>query len=262
MNTELVFSLIKRDFKYGFRKNYLRYIVIIIFFSTITFLEIMKMSSLGKTNGIELFYNIYKGTPYYINIRDIEVPFMWCLVNCFCSFLIGDYVYKDIKENGVYILTRAKKVSYFWISKIIYIITNVLLFYLTIFSIAYIFGKLFNLEYPLYNSFFDINISTKVFLGILFTLYITTSIAICQLQVSMSLLIKPLYAYGLIMILIFISAFAINNLLPGQHSLLLRHVPFDNVHKLTTYKSLIYNFILFILSTLFGYIILNKKDIR
>lgn len=95
----------------------------------------------------------------------------------------------------------------------------------------------------------------------LFLLYYTTSTALALLQNTISLILKPAYSYLIILLLIAISVFTVSNLLPGQHSLILRHVPFDNIHGLVFRKSMIYNFVLSIFSIITGYIIFSKKDI-
>lgn len=175
------------------------------------------------------------------------------MINFFIVFIIGSYIYDDLKNNGVYILSRVGNTKYFWISKVLWIIINNLIYYLIVFGIAVIAGKIFSgssLEKDLIET-----------LGTLFILYFTTSIALCLLNATLSLIVKPVYAYLIIILLLAFSIFLKNNLLPGQHSLILRHVPFDKIYNLTLWKSLIYNFVLSITAIFVGGRVIYKKDI-
>ncbi|WP_286909819.1 hypothetical protein [Clostridium sp. UBA1652] len=150
-------------------------------------------------------------------------------------------------------MSRVGNTKYFWISKVLWIIINNLIYYLIVFGIAVIAGKIFSgssLEKDLIET-----------LGTLFILYFTTSIALCLLNATLSLIVKPVYAYLIIILLLAFSIFLKNNLLPGQHSLILRHVPFDKIYNLTLWKSLIYNFVLSITAIFVGGRVIYKKDI-
>lgn len=200
-------------------------------------LSIYNKVQLGEIGITNLVFEIFKGISYEdISFKNFDFPLVWFMVNFFIVFIVGSYMYDDLKNNGVYILSRIGNPQYFWISKVLWIIINNLIYYLIVLGIAVIAGKRFSgssLEKDLIET-----------LGTLFILYFTTSVALCLLNTTLSLIVKPVYAYLIIILLLDFSIFLKNNLLPGQHSLILRHVPFDKIYNLTLWKSLIYNFVL------------------
>jgi len=258
---KIIFSLIKRDVRYSFNINFIAYLLILIFFILLNFITIYKLSPFQRLNRIDLFYELYKGIPYIENIKDFSFPLIWFLINSSLLFIVGSYTYEDLKKNGVYLLTRVGKLEYFYLSKVIWIIGNVLFFYFCIFGISFIEGLVALPRASGMNLFLDVKISSNNFIFTMVVLYIITSITLCVFQTLLSLVIKPAYAYLITIIVLCISIFSKNWIFPGQHSLLLRHEPFDKLHKLTLEKSISYNVILLILLFIIGCIYTSRKDI-
>lgn len=252
-------SLIRRDFIYSLRKSLYIYFFIIVEYGIIN--VIILGSFPNKITGTDLFYEIFKGASNQVDINNFQFPLMWLMISSLIAFLIGNYTYNDLNTNGVYILIRIPNKMYFWITKIIWIILNVFTYYVVLFLITLLFSRLYNLTFPVYSLFDHTKINSTKFLFDLFILYFTSSSALAILQAALSLIIKPSNSYIAIIILISISAFISCNLLPGQHSSILRHIPFSMQHNLNITKSLIYNCVFAILSVVLGYRILDKKDI-
>jgi hypothetical protein len=186
---------------------------------------------------------------------------IWFIINVFIIFSLANYIYDDFKNNGKYILIRVKKVKYFYFAKVFWSICNVFIYYIMLFIMMLIVSRIFLYKSNKLIVIEGINMNRDELIIKLFFLYYTTSTALALLQNTISLILKPAYSYLLILLLIAISVFTVSNLLPGQHSLILRHVPFDNIHGLVFMKSMIYNFVLSIFSIITGYLIFSKKDI-
>lgn len=162
--------------------------------------------------------------------------------------MIGDCIYDDFEKNAAYVITRCSKVT-FWINKVIASIINVCLYYFIIFTTTFLIGK----------EFIGINKDKYV---LLVTIYITTSIMLIIVYNVLSLMLDFKYSFLIISSLLIISVFFDSILLPGQHSLLLRHVPYDLEHGLTVGVTLIYNLVVSIISVLIGIKLVRKKEIK
>ena len=251
----------KRDFLFTFKDIFIKNIFIGVIFLSINVLTISNVNSNNKLNDINLIFQSLKGVPYYKLNEGFQLPLIWFIINFFIIFNLANYIYDDFRDNGKYILIKVKKMKYFYFTKVLWLIYNIFIYYIILFLIMIIISKMFLYESSKYILIEGIYMDKYTLTIKLFLLYYTTSVALVLLQNTIALVLEPVYSYLVILLLIVISVFTINNLLPGQHSLILRHIPFDNIHRLTFAKSLVYNFVLSIFSIMMGYLILLKKDV-
>lgn len=253
-------SLIKRDFMFTFKNILTKYILIGIAFFMINFLTIGNMNKNYKMSITNFIFESLKGVPYFDGNDGFKIPMVWFIINFFVIFSLANYIYEDLKSNGRYILARVGKIEYFYFSKIIWAIFNVFIYYIILFLIMIISSKIWLSPSNKLVDVQGIYINRYALVSKIFLLYFTTSTALVLLQNTLSLILKPVYSYLVILFLIAISVFTVSNLLPGQHSLILRHVPFDNIHGLEFDMSMIYNIMLSLFSIIAGYFIFLKKD--
>ncbi len=250
----LIISLIKRDFRFTFKNILLRNIFFSVIFFIFSFLTVMKSTRIGVDN-INLFYIQLKG------IKNVgELPFIWLIINFFIIFNLGDNFYNDLRKNGKYVLVRCRNLKYFYIVKVFLLICNTIIYYILLFGIMFLLSKIFlnPAEVALIEG---ININNKELIRTLILLYTTTSISLVLIQNMLSLVIKPKYSSLIIVVILLLSVIINSSILPGQHCLILRHVPFDNITNLTLIKSVLYNLILSAITVMVGYGIFFKKDI-
>lgn len=257
----MLFSLIKRDFTFTFKAILIKNILFQIVFLCISLFYIINLKGHYNVNYAKMVFENLKGILYYNQGDGFQLPMIWIIINFFIIFILANYMYDDLKNNGIYILTRIKKSKYFYYAKILWIIGNVFIYYLLIFLIMLIVSKVFLHGDCKYIFIVGIKVNCRVFIIKTFLLYVTTSLALVLFQNAISLFFNPVYSYLITIILIVLSVFISSKLMPGQHSLILRHAPFNKLHNLTFIKSLIYNFILSFFSVLIGYINFLKKDI-
>ena len=241
-------ALLKRELAFMFRINAFKYIIIILFFIFINLILASRINSYRDSTLINFFWEVFKGVEYCTNLEEFRFPTFWLLINIIIIYIIGDYIQKDYNSNGIYVVTRCGK-RRFWISKVIVSIINVITYYLIIFSITFIIGKIFT------NDSLKLDYQTII-------LYITTTIMLVVFNSCISLFMDFKYSYLVIIMLLVLSVFLKSSLLPGQHSLILRHVPYDIEHGLSLIKSVIYNTILSITFIVIGLKFAKKKDIK
>lgn len=250
-----LWQLIKRDLHYGYEQNKNKYIIIALSFLIIALLQMKKIGSTNEVNFEYIFFQFLKGVPY-ITFASVEIPFQWIIINGGIIYLIGNYMKDDFQHNGIYIITRTSKKSY-WNSKIICCFINVLLYYIMLFFVIYL-----SIIIAKDNNIIRINGEAN-FSEILniFILYFTTSILLTSFYMILLLVMKENYSYCILMLILIISIFGSSDYWPGQQSLILRHVPYDTNSSLTFFKSLIYNFIGIVIVYLQGIMTIKHKDL-
>lgn len=263
---KLIVSLIRRDIKTSKTSILIKFGIFITIFIAYALLIIYRFNDYQIINSRSIILEIFKGYEY-IEISGglldefFKFPAVWLFINSFIIYALGDYFYRDIKINGKYVLIRVKKMKLIYISKIIWSIFLIILYYAILLLISGLLGYLFknNLcEYVDPNYF---KISTMELIINVFILYTLTSIALVIIFITLTLKIKPIYAFLIDIVLCVSSLFVKNKFFIGQHNLLIRHVPFDLVENLTIYDSIIYNFIVIICFSIIGSIIASKKEV-
>ena len=106
-----------------------------------------------------------------------------------------------------------------------------------------------------------VNIDTFTLIKNVFIMYTLTSISLVLVFITLTLWLKPVYSFIVDIVICLLSVFSQSKLFLGQHSLLLRHVPFDTFHDLTLNYSIIYNLVLISIVIIIGYILSSKKEV-
>ncbi|MFT8352935.1 hypothetical protein, partial [Clostridium saccharoperbutylacetonicum] len=207
-----------------------------------------------------IIFEIFKGISYDIDYSNLNFPAIWFFINALLIFIVSGYVNQDLKINAAYLMNRCSR-SQIWTSKILWVIINVIIYYMLIFFAIFIIGNLFDIKWKDYCELNGVGVSTIKLLLDTFIIYVTTSITLCILDITLSLMINYNYSYIILIIIILISIYTKNNIFPAQHSLLLRHVPFESIHNLSVSKSVLYNLIVSIILIIISRKLILYKDI-
>lgn len=255
----LIISLVKRDYRFTFKNLLIRSIFFTMIFTIFGILDVMKNKSI-QADDINLFFSQLKSIKYFDRASGNQFPFIWFFVNFFVIFNLGDNFYNDLKKNGKYVLVRCGNIKYFYIVKVMLLIVNTIIYYILLFGIIMILSKIF-LNPSEVTCIEGVTINNSTVTIMLWVLYTTTSICLVLIQNMLSLVMNPKFSCLISILLLFLSLVIIYNVLPGQQSLILRHVPFDNSTNLTVLKSALYNFALSTVTIIAGYTVFLKKDI-
>lgn len=260
-------KLLIRDIRNNLHRNKWKYFLLIIL---VCYISIMNSNQFEDTSMsiIELFYLNFKDVGFINNYELSSVPTIWIIINIFVIFICGDALYYDSKLN-VYLLLRVQKIHLYWISKTLFIILNIISTYLVLFLVTYIVGLIYNLNsldwnMPAVNIINDLSfkqVTEGKFLIIIFTLYALTSISLTLIHVFFSFYMNSNYSFLIVAILICLSIFINNPLLPAIHSMILKHTIFEPSHHLTLQYSICYNVLLSIFLFFAIYISFKKKDL-
>lgn len=265
--------LIKRDLIYGLRINVPHFIFVVIAMVFLSMVNVYNFSqwanlnnlSLNHVNTLDVLYEAFKGIGY-----EYGVPIVWLFINCYVIFLVGNYTYNDLFQNGPYLILRSNSKLRLWVSKLVWIICIVVVFYIIVFSVVIVLSNFF---IPLHMDswsaygkqhilpFMVQEITGSMFVLELVLLYITSSIAISIFQTFLSFVLNPIYSYIIVTILLLASIFIFSPYLPGTHSMIMRHVPFDVTYNLSFGMSILYNVIVILLTSIAGALYFNRMDI-
>ncbi len=275
----LFLKQIKHDFLIGIFyswKNYIPVVLIFLFacslFHSMVSNNILNGSIEIKPSFTDYIIETYKGMAIYdTNRRDIpfQIPVIWLLINIYIIYLVSIYPLKDLYSYGQQILLRSKNRKLWWLSKCIWNVTTVILFY----SIGYIVIFLFciftgtltlknNLEINLLVSNVNTDgISTDHILIIAVFLPIISSIGLSLFQMLMAFIIKPLYSCILIITILISSAYFCVPWLIGNYLMILRNQEITHTEGIASNTGICLGILISISSCIFGYLRFRSMDI-
>lgn len=263
---KLIWTLIKRDIKTSKKSMIIRFGVFFGIFTLYLLLTIYRFQGQFLLDGKSLVLEVFKGSEYLKFTRELmdnllKFPTMWMLINSFIIYAVGDYFYRDIRMNGRYLLIRVKKMRLIYIAKIIWSIFTIIIYYGLLIALAYFLGKLFEngINTPIDFNYFSIG--TMELMWTVLILYSLTSITLISIFITLTLKIKPAYSFFITIILSISALYTESKLFIGQHSLILRHLPFDIEHNFTVGQSVIFNIILTLAVVFIGKYIADKKEV-
>jgi hypothetical protein len=226
----------------------------------------------SKPSFADYIIEIFKGMERYdLTNRQssFEVPVIWLLINIYLVYLVSSYPFNDLYGYGQQVLLLSKKRKQWWISKCIWNISTVLVFYFVGYVVISIFS-IFNgdISMQLHS---DINFEvSKVntsgfkrndFIIVAVVLPIITSIAISLFEMIVTLVCKPIISCILMICLLVVSAYSCSTFLLGNYLMILRSnsvIPSEGVEAQYGIGIAVF---LSIFSIVIGYKIFRRLDI-
>ncbi|MBM7542281.1 hypothetical protein [Amphibacillus cookii] len=183
---------------------------------------------------IDYLFSMFAGIKEYVPSMTDEflIPVKWLLLHLFILYSTLYYPSRDLSSLGINILIRTKGRIIWWISKCLWNICYVLVVYLLIFISVIIFclimkepislninpmfvNDLLEAESP-----YDTFSNQLVYIILLFPMFL--SISLNLLQMTLSLLIKPLYSFGVMAVILLSSAYLFTPYLAGNYGMPIR----------------------------------------
>lgn len=133
-------QLMRHDLQYGIKHQWKTYLAgcIMVLFACRYFqnriLDSFRYGSIGSTKGSVMDYllSVFKGLERYSLTENgvFRIPTIWISIYIILAYLVGYYAEKDLKSYGMYSLLAVKSRTKWWISKCLWCIGSVTLFYL------------------------------------------------------------------------------------------------------------------------------------
>ncbi|MGH0950992.1 hypothetical protein [Bacillus mycoides] len=261
-------NIIMYDIKNAITKNSNKWIVwLICLFFLCTLFLIMLNNPDEKNNSLDLWIFLVGGVPKHS--QEVNIPFSWLFIQALMAFLVGDYLYNELKKNSFYVLIRVKNRRYCFFAKIISIVSTIFLFYITIaialllssFALTLNVNEWGDYSKKLFEKEFIISTNPLVFLTISFLICFVTSILISLVQVLLTMIIQPLYSYIFIIIILLMSIYIHHPIFLGKYLMLLQYTDFFQNGIFTGMHIIVYEFIAILFIMTLGSIYYKKMDL-
>ncbi len=278
-NKSSMIMQIEHDYYMGAIKGWKKYAVVLIIF-------ILLCANFQRGLVISREYDNFKEKPTFGNYiidmykgvdisnrvdnkEKIEMPPGWILLNIFLSVVIGYYPLNDLREYGAQILIRSKKRWQWWISKCIWIIGNVLIFY----AIGYIVIAIFSLVngglslIPNHNVNLAVlkldtsSLTAKQVFSVGIILPIVTSMALSLMQLTIAMFSNSIFSNIFIISLLIASIYYCSPILMGNYLMMLRNSIMVGVKGIDTSTGIILSMAISFVSIALGILKFRTYDI-
>lgn len=263
--------------------KYLTTFVIFLAFSLFLFLERNVVEYVNPavlqgpaTLGDYLFYIIAGSDSFDLKslgiasgTLDFELPTSWIIYFLWLLYITLYYPYDDLAGHGKHMLALSKNRTYWWLSKCCWAILSVLTYFATALAAVVFFslisGASMTLEISNYLPYNMITDHEHMYPGpwdirSLLFLTVLVGIAICMLQLLLSLVVKPLQGYVIMCVYIFCCSYFNAPALVGNFSMASRSIVFVSTG-MKMQNQVIICFWIISACLLMGNILFNKMDV-
>ncbi|PEJ98950.1 hypothetical protein [Bacillus wiedmannii] len=261
-------NIIMYDIKNVIIKNLSKWIIWLVCLFLLCTLSLMMLNSPNTQNSsLDLWIFLVGGVPKYS--QGGGIPFSWLFVHALMAFLVGDYLYNELKENSFYVLIRVQNREHWFFAKVISVIITIFLFYVTI-AIALLLSSFsLNLNANAWGDYsknlFEKEFITSTdpwgFLKISFLMCFVTSVLISLVQVLLTMIIQPLYSYIFIIIVLLMSIYITHPIFLGKYLMLLQYIDLFQKGIFTGIHVIVYEFIVILCVVTLGNIYYKKMDL-
>lgn len=235
------------DIKQGIIKSYKKFIPVVIMGAALAILVIVTVHRLYSKGRLQyeefsladMMLYFFKGksvcTKEMLESNRLNLPYNYMLVNFYLMFLVGDYLLRDMCGYGKTVLVRTQKRISWWLSKCIWCVAQVLvfygLFYLCMVIATVCAGGTLSLKPIMGTSLiingldfsqseFTVNIGAFMVTAVL--LPILVSIAMMLMQMTIGMFMQPIVGYVVNAVIIVASYFIASPLLLGNAFMMVR----------------------------------------
>lgn len=210
--------------------------------------------------GMDEYVYVKGGPPFDIPISFLTLSFCFALFACY-------YAHREWKLRGTVYIPRYESKMYFWISKCIWCILQMILLYLMIFVILWGIAAaggnisvLLSRETLACLKGLPLSENSMDYIKYIFGLGLFTAIVLNQIQLTAQMIFSPVIGYILVIAIITSSAYFYRFYMPGNYYMLLRTALFREDGITLQQASLVLG-ILWIVLVLIGAVIVRKKDV-
>lgn len=271
-------SFFRNDFFYGILSKWYKFLPLAVFslvfcismYTTAKFLSEFYDASINLST-IDYILNLFKGKEVYVPSPDnpFIIPVMWLIPNLYISFIIANYPTNDLSGVGKNILLQSKSRTKWYLNKCLWGVTSVLICYIMIYIAPICFSIVNgNFSFKVTNNDMVAGLleadyskanETLLILHVII-LPVLTSIAISLFQILLEFLLKPIYSYTVIAVVLIASVYFYTPILIGNLPIMLRS-DFVIDNGINLWIGIAINVFVIAMSVIIGCIYFNKRDI-
>ena len=272
-------NLVWCDLKNGLIKNCLFYVVTLMLFvfysAALSFMKIFKVSASGGLVSELTFgdyaINVFWGMKEYVyDPRDpFTYPALWMLTILLVAYFSISFPYKDLMGVGKHLLVASGSRYLWWFSKCIWVLLSILVFFLTAAAALVLWTLLTGGTLS-----FDISPGLPALLGVdefllkpwpwdvraFFVSMILIITSLCLAQLLVSLILRPLFSFMLIVSVLLMSAYFQSPFLLGNFTMGARSAVFLT-SGIDPYQGIVVGLCLCIGVTVTGALVFKQMDI-
>lgn len=214
----------------------------------------------------DILYSMFEGVSPYIPNRgnQLELPVFLIVFELLMFFIVGSYSKSDILGYGRYVFLAVKSRKIWWLSKCIWVSSNVLLYHLLTWGllagIVLIVNPSEGFKLSCSYVYKQTGENLVLFLSNLVCLPILTSIMIGLFQMLIGFIMKPVLGYGAVIALLVVSVYYDSVWFPGNYLMMLRN-QFMVSEGVELKFGIIFNGVLIVFILMVGISWIRKKDI-
>lgn len=224
-------ALLCYDLRYGFQNNrgkWLFALLIQVYFCTLAGrLSLISNTPIGF---LERLTFLFQGLPEYhlSQTGTFELPVHWVAFHAFLLFLAGFYPIQELTQSGGQAFIRSSRRGYWLLSKALWVFATVAGYYLMLAGVLAVCSLASGGPWAppaAMTALFGIDIAGRSLAEIAlywWAMPILVSVALCLIEVLMSLFIEPLLAFFVMLSYLVASVFWTSPILIGNYSMLLR----------------------------------------
>ncbi len=268
------FSFLLYDVKNAVKGNWLKTVPVFILCFVICFEVNRKISFLFDTHLAGVWNYVvyaYAGMEEYFSKGGLrfEIPVYWLLLTLYVPYLAGSYAYDEMHNGaGLQALIRMKNRAGWFIGKVLYCLTCVLFFHLIVLAGFIFFSMILNgslqssdaVNCQLVGANMDKMPSQWYFYASFILLPVMESVFLSILQVLISIVLKPVFAYLLVVVYVIASVYWRSVFLIADYTMFLRNKCFI-WEGTDSYQANLLLFILIIAEIIIGIFVFQKKDL-
>lgn len=163
-----------------------------------------------------------------------NIPIFWMCFHFYLAFLIGNYAYEDLQGFGQKVMLQIGNRHTWWSSKCVWCILSVTVYYgmmslIVMLYMTFLYGARGGLSPEITAVIQQMNIGTassgRIITAVIILPWLT-SVTLCMLQMCVSIMAKPIYAYSMVIVILVASAYFKHPLLIGNGAMLMRNADF------------------------------------
>lgn len=268
------FLLIKHDIYNGILCKWKYYVLAILLFSFVDFAFMQKVNLTTKTNMnisvSNLLINMFTGNePFDIEtLTGGAISIVWLCFFVLLFSAIAFYPTTDIKNSSSLYMLRVKSKGQWLNAKFVWCALTVIIYYLLFMIVNLVFsiisGKLSFLSdnnlNQLLNNISTNNVSSLEIFFSAFLLPLLISMALAFFEVTLSLIVKPIFSFMAVIFIMVVSSFYSNALLLLNYAMIIR-TDFSAICGFDNTFALIVSLIVIVVCYASGLLIIRKKDL-
>lgn len=271
-------KLLKRDIRLGILNRLYLYIIPVIFSfimvndcakAVLSIQERFNMQSPGTIMDFYVYSTAGMAFYQFDPMNGFIIPLLWFILQLGITYFTAYYAEKDYSENGINVMIAGRNRSSWWLSKMLWCVLSVLIYYLFAFTSCTIFAMIRGAKMSLgvtdefmkgvfgYNMIY---LPYKDLMLIVFVVPIAVTIGICLVQMLMSFIISPVTSFAITCGVYVLSAYYTIWFLPGSFTMWVRSSYFD-VRGLNPLSGLLIAAFMVVAVVVLGKSYFEKKDV-